>query len=223
MELPAFATVHLQGLSKLRGHQQYVNTITEAPMRSICIQLLWSCVIPDLDQDLAIEHCNLIGKNIVLKPKMVTAKISAPNVVFLMLAPKNPIGTESKQATAHLSEFCNMIKRGYSFRQPQARSPTQWYSILQENSTKFWKACQITWKNDWSGIQDWEKEYQQEVWSLITEYGFLFVQDNLGLGRTSTLEHTIKLTNHTPFKERYCRKPPHKLDRLRNTYKKCLK
>ena len=46
VEIPAFETVHVQGLSEVMGHQQYVNTTTEAPNESIEIQLLLSQVIP---------------------------------------------------------------------------------------------------------------------------------------------------------------------------------
>ena len=35
VEIPAFETVHVQGLSKVRGHQQYVNTITEPPTEKL--------------------------------------------------------------------------------------------------------------------------------------------------------------------------------------------
>ena len=41
---------------------------------------------------------------------MIIAKISAANEVPHMLAPKNPIGTESEETTAHPNELHNMIK-----------------------------------------------------------------------------------------------------------------
>ena len=58
----------------------------------------------------AIGLCNLIGKNIILKLKPVIAKISTANVVCHMLAPKNPVGTESEQAAACLNELSNTTK-----------------------------------------------------------------------------------------------------------------
>ena len=54
--------------------------------------------------------CNLTGKNIILKPNMIIAKISAVNVVPHMLAPKNPVSTESEWEAAHPSEPGNMTE-----------------------------------------------------------------------------------------------------------------
>ena len=50
------------------------------------------------------------------------------------------------------------------------------------------------------------------------DFGFLFALNDLDLGKTNIVKHTIKLTDYTPFKERYCRIPPHQLDEVR----KCL-
>ena len=66
-----------------------------------------------------------------------------------------------------------------------------------------------------SSIQDWEQGDQQEVRSLIIEYGFLFAQDDLDLGKTSLVKHTIKLMNYTPFKERYHRIPPNPYEEVK--------
>ena len=52
-----------------------------------------------------------------------------------------------------------------------------------------------------SGIKDWSKEDQDNVQKLITEFGFLFAVDDLELGKTTTVKHTIKLTDYTLFKE----------------------
>ena len=64
---------------------------------------------------------------------------------------------------------------------------------------------------------------QQEVRSLITEYGFLFALDDLDLGKTSLVKHTIKLRNYTPFKERYCRIPPHQYEEVKKHLHEMLK
>ena len=100
---------------------------------------------------------------------------------------------------------------------------TEWCSTVWENSVKLWKACQITWKIDLSGIQDWEKEDQHEVWSLITEYGFLFALDDLDLGRTLMVKHTINLRNYTPFKERYHGITPNQYEEVKKHLHEMLK
>ena len=115
VEIPTFKTVHMQGLYKVRGHQQCVNTITEAPnekySNSIAMVMSYTYLKPG-SVHVAIGLCNLTGKNIILKPNTIVAKISPANVVPHMLAHKNPTGTESEQATAHLSKFYNTNEGG---------------------------------------------------------------------------------------------------------------
>ena len=69
----------------------------------------YTCLKPG-SSHVAVGLCNLTGKNIILKPNMIIAKISAANVVPHMLAPKNPIDTESEQTTSCLSKLYNTIE-----------------------------------------------------------------------------------------------------------------
>ena len=70
-------------------------------------------------------------------------------------------------------------------------------------------------KLDLSGIEDWSNEDQEEVQKLIKDFGFLFALNELHLGKTSIVKHTIKCTNYTPFKERYHRILPHQFEEVR--------
>ena len=76
VEILAFETV--QGLSKVRGHQQCVNTVTEPPtekyLNSITTVTSYTCLKPGSGHVAAGLH-NLTGKNTVLKPNIVVAKI----------------------------------------------------------------------------------------------------------------------------------------------------
>ena len=56
-------------------------------------------------------------------------------------------------------------------------------------------------KVDLTGIVNWSVQEQKEVRDLITEFGFLFPLDDLG--KSTVGKHTMKLTNPTPFNERY--------------------
>ena len=64
-------------------------------------------------------------------------------------------------------------------------------------------------KLDFSGAQLWTDQERQEIRDLLTEYHDLFALDDVELGRTSQVKHSIKLTNKPLFKERYPRIPPH--------------
>ena len=49
----------------------------------------------------------------------------------------------------------------------------------------------------------WTDHEGQEIGDVLTEYHDLFALDDLELGKTSLVKHSIRLTNETLFKERY--------------------
>ena len=62
---------------------------------------------------------------------------------------------------------------------------------------------------DITGIESWMKQQQCSVKKLLEDYQYLFALNLKELGRTSLVQHEIKLNNGRPFKERYRRRPPH--------------
>ena len=66
------------------------------------------------------------------------------------------------------------------------------------------------------------KKIKKEVKKLIRDFGFLFALSNLDLGKTATVKHTVKLTDYTPFKERYCRIPAHQFEEGRKHLEEML-
>ena len=73
-----------------------------------------------------------------------------------------------------------------------------------------------------SGIRGWSKKDQEDVWRLIKDFGFLFALNDLHLGKTPTVKHTIRLKDYTPFQERYCRIPPHQFEEVRKHLQEML-
>ena len=63
-------------------------------------------------------------------------------------------------------------------------------------------------KIDLSGIANWDPTVQQKACSLIHEYPCIFWQNDLDLGKTLIIKHSIKLSDPTPFKECYRCIPP---------------
>ena len=53
------------------------------------------------------------------------------------------------------------------------------------------------------GIESWSEQQQQSAKSLIREYQHLFALTLNELGKTSLVQHDIKLADETPCKERY--------------------
>ena len=57
----------------------------------------------------------------------------------------------------------------------------------------------------------------------MIEYQHLFALNDLELGKTSKVKHKIKLSNPTPFKDRYRHIPPHEFEEVRNHLQDMLK
>ena len=62
------------------------------------------------------------------------------------------------------------------------------------------------------GIESWNEQQQQSAMDLMTEYQHLFVMNLSELGKTSLVQHVIKLDDMTQFKEWYQRIPPHQYE-----------
>ena len=53
------------------------------------------------------------------------------------------------------------------------------------------------------GIESWNEQQQQSARNLITQYQHLFAMNWSELGKTSLVQHDVKLNDMTPFKEWY--------------------
>ena len=71
------------------------------------------------------------------------------------------------------------------------------------------------------GIESWN-EQQQSARTLIREYQHSFALTLNKLGKTSLVQHDIKLYDKTPFKERYQRIPPHQYEEVRKHLQEML-
>ena len=70
-------------------------------------------------------------------------------------------------------------------------------------------------KLDLTGIESWTKQQQSAFRKLLEEYQHLFALHLKELGRSSLVQHEIKLNDKTPFKERYRSIPPHQYKEVR--------
>ena len=82
--------------------------------------------------------------------------------------------------------------------------------------------CKILEKLDFEGIESWTEQQQCSVKKLLEEYQHLFALNLKELGKTSLVQHEIKLSDRTPFKERYRRIPPHQYEEVRKHLQEML-
>ena len=81
---------------------------------------------------------------------------------------------------------------------------------------KIWESLNL------QGIESWTEQQQQSARSLIKEYQHLFALILNELGKTSLVQHDIKLDDMTPFKEWYRRIPPHQYEEVKKHLQEML-
>ena len=75
---------------------------------------------------------------------------------------------------------------------------------------------------DLSGLDLWDPELVDKVCQLLAEYHDVFSLDPAELGCTHSTEHTIKVTDDTPFKERFRRILPRMVEEVRDHLREML-
>ena len=193
VKLEPFKTVHVTAMSKVVGHELRVNIITEPNDKYSTGAVVAKPSLTNLKPGSSKVQCTLrnnTARSITLAARTPIAKLAAANVVPQMLAPKR-----------------RDTEKGKSKKEDKAPR----LKVSQEKLEKLFE------KLDLSGIKSWDKEDQEKVHQVIKDYAFLFAMDDLELGKTSVVKHTIKVTDPTPFKERYRRIPPHSVRRGQET------
>ena len=75
---------------------------------------------------------------------------------------------------------------------------------------------------DVSGLDLWAPKLAEKACQLLAEYHNVFSLDPAELGCTHSTEHTIEVTDDTPFKECFRRIPPPIVEEMRNHLKEML-
>ena len=71
-------------------------------------------------------------------------------------------------------------------------------------------------------IESWTEQQKQSARNIIREYQHLFALNLSELGKTSLVQHDIKLDDMTPFKEWYRRIPPHQYEEVQKHLQEML-
>ena len=82
--------------------------------------------------------------------------------------------------------------------------------------------CKLFEELDLSGLDSWTPELADAACQLLAKYHDVFSLDLAELGCTHSTEHTIKVTDDTPFKEWFRRIPPSVVEEVRNHLKEML-
>ena len=171
VKIPTFQTVIAKGGTKVTGHQKHVHVLVEPSpkYKSIFIPGNIFKLIPG-GSGVAIVLRNLSGRDVSLEPHTEVGTVTTANIVpSIQIIGKQDLGENEKVQC--MSDQANL---------PGAQKEDTEH-ILQ--------------KINLSGIDEWDPEIQQELPDLICEYACIFSQNDLDLGKTSIVKHSIKLTD----------------------------
>ena len=143
---------------------------------------------------------NLSGRTLKLKKGTNVAHVEASQVVPLFNDP------------LERGDVCEEVTEDITKESQSEDSPKE----------KDKRMTKILEKLDLKGIELWTEQQQCSVKKLLEEYQHLFALNLKELGKTSLVQHEIRLSNNTPFKERYRRIPPHQYEEVRKHLKEML-
>ena len=144
---------------------------------------------------------NLSGRTLKLKKGMNVAHVEASQVVPFLFSDPLERGDVCEGITED-------ITKGNQSEDSTKEKDKRMSKILE--------------KLDLTGIGSWTEQQQCSVKKLLEEYQHLFALNLKELGKTSFVQHEIKLSNNTPFNERYRRVPPHQYEEVRKNLQEML-
>ena len=211
--LGPFETVHAKGLTNVKGHDKKLNVITEGGVHQKGAQTIntYSVMHPQ-SRRVSVTLKNLSCRKITIPAKSVVAQVYAANAVPGLLVPKNPPEKDKKNSEEEPKAKEAQKKTEENPPQDDFQLPT----VSPEKIEKLFS------KLDLSGLEGWETEDKEEVKALLKEYASIFALDDLDLGKTAMVKHEIKLTDYTPFKERYRRIPPQQYEEVKKHLQEML-
>ena len=189
-------------ITKVMGHQKHVHVLVEPCPKgtSVFVPGNTSELIPGESGVTAVLR-NLSGGEVTLEPHTLEVGI----VTTTNIVPSTQISNKPDMGENEKIQ-CMSVQADLSGRTSQRVTESE--DILQ--------------KIDLSGIDKWDSKMQQETRDLICEYACIFSQNDLDLGKTSIVKHSIKLTDMTPFKECYRCIAPRMYDKVKSHIKEML-
>ena len=135
-------------------------------------------------------------------------RVSTANIIPPMLVPRenNTLEDMWVPSEANSDRQDSQVSMGISLK--ISKSSVVYYPNHKREELTLAQTKKLLKKLNLSGIEEWPKEDQESVKSLIKEFGLIFALDDLDLGKTSITKHRIKLMGEVLFKERYRCIPP---------------
>ena len=184
--IPALQITVVKGLTTITGHHKCVHVLVELSPKCTNVFILGNTSeLKPGNSDIEVVIQNRAEKDMKLKPVTKIGTVIAANIVPTMQV-------SSDLDVDGLEVVSSMLAQVESI------------NILQDTSD--WvrnDLNDILQKLNLSGMQDWEPSLQKAAPHLICKFACIFSQDDLDLGKTSIVKHSIKVNDPAPFKEQY--------------------
>ena len=199
-----FGTVKVKGIIKTPNHYKHVNVVVDnLPEKLCCSDITTVQQIQTLkpgSNKIPVVLRNLSCRTLKVRKGTKIAHVEASNIVPTIVKQR-------------LSE--SMLKKEAG----NAPKSTLLEDVPEAKEKRIEK---ILGSLDLQGIESWNGQQQHSARSLIREYQHLFALALNELGKTSLVQHGIKLSDETPFKERYQRISPHQYEEVRKHLQEML-
>ena len=203
-----FQTIHASGITECNQHFKRVNVLVEPdPDKSYesVIPIHGYTVLKPGSSRVSEGLQNHSCRRITIAAKSVVAKVTAANLVPHSLAPN----VESE-------DMLKQLENGQDQENVNCCNTREIPKLTPEKEKLLFD------KIDLLGADSWNSKLVEEAKQLFCEYAHIFALESLDMGHTSMVKHEVMLDNYTPFKERYCRIPPHLFDEVKNHLKEMI-
>ena len=199
---PASQITVVKGLTMITGHHKHIHVLMESSNKYMNIFILGNTSeLKPGNSNIEVVIQNRSGRDVKLKPG--TGTIIAASIVLTMQVSNNFGVNKQNRVSSMLAqvESTDILRETYGV----------------SNGLK-----DIQQKLNLSGIEEWEPQLQQAAQALIHEFTCIFSQDDLDLGKTSIVKHSIKVNDPVLFTEWYRCIPPGMYDEVKGHIQEML-
>ena len=223
--------IEAQIVSRLDSNVKLVRDTTLGPFETIKMKGIlrkipnhykrMSVVVNDLRERRPYKDISVVHQLQVLKPGSDRIPMVLWNVSGRTLKLKKGTNVAHVEASQIVSLFNDPLERG-DVCEGITEDITKGNQSEDLTKEKGKRRSKILEKLDLTGIESWTEQQQCSVKKLLEKYQHLFSLNLKELGKTSLVQHEIRLSNNTPFKERYRRIPPHQYEEVRKHLQEML-
>ena len=195
--IPTSQTIVVKGLTMITGHHKHVHVLMESSPKCVSVFILGNTSeLKPGKSEVEVVIQNRSKKDMKVKWHTKFGTVIAANIVLTTQVSNDFDVDEQERVSCMLAQLESADIWGetpYESRDPK--------DILQKLTLLEWRSGNL--------------QLQQDTWDLIHEFACIFSQNDLDLGKTSIVKHSIKVNDPVPFKVWYRCIPPGMYDEVK--------